>query len=76
MTFVLKTRTDVEDLTLGCTFFGTGGGGTMEVGLEMLYPHIDAGRKLEIIEVGKLKDDDWIACPAYSGSIAPPTPEI
>ncbi|MFW9786361.1 MAG: DUF917 domain-containing protein [Candidatus Thorarchaeota archaeon] len=76
MALILKTRTDVEDLALGCTFFGTGGGGTMQVGLEMLYPHIDAGKKLTIIDVDTLKDDDWIACPAYSGTIAPATPEI
>ena len=55
MALILKNRTDVEDLTIGCTFFGTGGGGTMQVGLEMLYPHVDAGRKLEIIEIDKLK---------------------
>ncbi|MHA2161073.1 MAG: DUF917 domain-containing protein [Candidatus Thorarchaeota archaeon] len=76
MTLILKTRTDVEDLTTGCTFFGTGGGGSKELGLNMLYPHIDAGKKIEIIDVDKVKDKDWVACAYYSGTIAPPTPEI
>lgn len=76
MTLILKTRTDVEDLTTGCTFFGTGGGGDKQTGLDMLYPHIDAGKKIEIVDVKTVKDDDWVACPYYSGTIAPPTPEI
>jgi DUF917 family protein len=42
----------------------------------MLYPHIDAGTKIEIVDVDYVNDDDWVACPYYSGTIAPPTPEI
>ena len=76
MGLILKTRIDVEDLTTGCTFFGTGGGGDKQLGLNMLYPHIDAGKEIEIIDVSKIGDDDWLACPYYSGTIAPPTPEI
>ncbi len=76
MTLRLKTRTDVEDLTTGCTFFGTGGGGDKELGLKMLYPHIDAGKTIEIVDVDTIEDEDWVACPYYSGTIAPPTPEI
>jgi len=76
MTLLLKTRTDVEDLTTGCTFFGTGGGGSKQLGLNMLYPHVDSGKKIEIVDPSFVKDKDWIACPYYSGTIAPPTPEI
>jgi DUF917 family protein len=76
MTLLLKTKTDVEDLATGCTFFGTGGGGDKTLGLNMLYPHIEAGKVIEIVDVEKIKDDDWLACPYYSGTIAPPTPEI
>jgi uncharacterized protein len=76
MTLILKTKTDVEDLTTGCTFFGTGGGGDKQHGLNMLYPHIEAGKVIEIIDVEEIKNDDWLACPYYSGTIAPPTPEI
>ncbi len=76
MTLLLKNRTDVEDLTTGCTFFGTGGGGSKQLGLNMLYPHVDGGKKIEIVDASFVKDKDWIACPYYSGTIAPPTPEI
>lgn len=76
MTLLLKTRTDVEDLTTGCTFFGTGGGGDKQLGLNMLYPHVDSGKTIEIKDVDVVKDKDWVACPYYSGTIAPPTPEI
>ncbi|NHJ13796.1 MAG: DUF917 domain-containing protein [Candidatus Thorarchaeota archaeon] len=76
MTLRLKTRTDVEDLTVGCTFFGTGGGGSLQLGLDMLYPHVDAGKTIEIIDAKRIGDKDWVACAYYSGTIAPPTPEI
>lgn len=76
MTLLLKTRTDVDDLTTGCTFFGTGGGGSKQLGLNMLYPHVDAGKTIEIVDVKSVKDNDWVACAYYSGTIAPPTPEI
>jgi len=76
MALILRNRTDIEDLTRGCTFFGTGGGGDMELGLKMLYPHVDEGVEIEIVDVESIGDDDWLACPYYSGTIAPPTPEI
>ena len=76
MTLLLKTKIDVDDLTTGCTFFGTGGGGDKQLGLNMLYPHVDAGKTIEIVDVSKVKDNDWVACAYYSGTIAPPTPEI
>jgi DUF917 family protein len=76
MTLILKSMTDVEDLTVGCTFFGTGGGGSKDLGLLFLYPHIDAGKTIKIVDVNTINDDDWVACPFYSGTIAPPTPEI
>lgn len=76
MTLTLKTRTDVEDLATGCTFFGTGGGGSRQLGLNMLYPHVADGKKIDIVDVKTVKKTDWVACPYYSGTIAPPTPEI
>ena len=33
---VLKSKQDVEDLVLGCTFYGTGGGGSPKFGLPLL----------------------------------------
>ncbi len=76
LTLILKTKTDVEDLATGCTFFGTGGGGDKQTGLNMLYPHIEAGKTIELIDVKKVKNNDWVACAYYSGTIAPPTPEL
>ncbi len=76
MRFDLRDRTDVEDLTTGCTFFGTGGGGDKKVGLDMLYPHVDTGKTIKIIDVADVNDNDWVACPYYSGTIAPPTAEV
>jgi DUF917 family protein len=76
MVLILKTRTDLEDLATGCSFFGTGGGGSKQLGLNMLYPHVDSGKKIEIVKTSFVNDNDWVACPYYSGTIAPPTPEI
>lgn len=76
MTLRIKTRANVEDLTVGCTFFGTGGGGSPQQGLDILYPHVDSGKIIEIVDTTHIGDKDWVACAYYSGTIAPPTQEI
>ncbi|MEM2143618.1 MAG: DUF917 domain-containing protein, partial [Candidatus Thorarchaeota archaeon] len=72
----LESRTDMEDLATGCTFFGTGGGGSKELGLKMLYPHADSGNAIELLPCEEIRESDWLACAYYSGTIAPPTPEV
>ena len=59
MAVVISDLETVEDLCWGLTFFGTGGGGRVEAGLEMLSPAIRAGRKLTLVSPDELSDTDW-----------------
>ncbi|MGB9792308.1 MAG: DUF917 domain-containing protein [Thermacetogeniaceae bacterium] len=73
---VLKTRQDVEDFVRGCTFYGTGGGGLPEKGIESLLSELEQGKEVGWIDVNELPDDALTVCPFLMGSIAPHTPEV
>ncbi|MGI9953081.1 DUF917 domain-containing protein [Moorellaceae bacterium AZ2] len=73
---ILKTRQDVEDFVRGCTFYGTGGGGLPENGIESLLSELEAGKEVGWIDVNDVPDDALTVCPFLMGSIAPHTPEV
>ncbi len=76
MDFELKNKQDVKDFVVGCTFYGTGGGGSLESGVKILNDLLESDLKIKISDPSHIGDDDWVACAFYSGTIAPPTPEI
>jgi DUF917 family protein len=47
----------LENLCWGLTFLGTGGGGRIEVGLDLLRPVVEAGRTLTLASPDELPDD-------------------
>lgn len=73
---VLKNITDIEDFVRGCTFFGTGGGGLPENGIDSLVGEMEKGNEISWIDVSDVSDDAMTACPFLMGSIAPHTPEV
>ncbi|AFV11915.1 hypothetical protein DUF917 [Thermacetogenium phaeum DSM 12270] len=73
---ILKTKQDAEDFVRGCTFYGTGGGGLPERGLESLLSEMEQGKEVGWIDVNELPDDALTVCPFLMGSIAPHTPEV
>ncbi len=73
---VLRTKTDVEDFVRGCTFLGTGGGGSPQAGLKLLLEDIEKYGEIIIHDVSKVRDDAWVCTPYLMGSIAPKTPEV
>ncbi len=72
----LKTKTEIEDFVRGTTFFGTGGGGNPQKGLELLYRDLEEGRKISFKDIKEIDDAGWSACPFLMGTIAPETDEI
>ena len=72
----LKNEAEVDDFVRGCTFLGTGGGGSPEVGKEQLMVELKKGRKIGWIDIEEVSDTDLTACPYAMGSIAPRTEEI
>lgn len=75
-TMTLKTRQDIEDFVRGCTFYGTGGGGLPENGIESLVSELEKGTEIGWVDISEVPDDAITACPFLMGSIAPHTPEV
>ncbi len=73
---VLKTRQEIEDFVRGCTFYGTGGGGLPENGIESLVNEMEGGRQIGWVDVDDIPDNALTVCPFLMGSIAPHTPEV
>lgn len=69
-----RTADDVGDLVRGLTLLGTGGGGRPEQGLEVLLPHVEAGRAVQWVAPDAIDDDAWVCSAFGMGSIAPTAP--
>jgi Uncharacterized conserved protein len=69
----LQSLQEVQDFVRGCTFFGTGGGGSPEHGVETLMSVIEKGMEVGWTDLSGLEDDDYTICPFLMGSIAPTT---
>lgn len=64
------TKQNIIDILYGCTVLGTGGGGNLEEGLEMMEQDFEEGRELRLASLSELPDDAYIATPYGCG--APP----
>lgn len=73
--FELSSKEDIEDFTLGCCFFGTGGGGNAEFGQKMLMEVLDVKKSLKIVSTSDIDDDKWVVCPYLMGTSGPETEE-
>jgi DUF917 family protein len=67
----ILSKTDIEDLVVGTTILGTGGGGSPKVGLRSLMTQFNQGNKLKVASLDELKSDDIVASPYFVGSVAP-----
>lgn len=57
----------------GCTVLGTGGGGSLEVGLELVLNDFDNGKEFILVDLNEIPDDAYIASPYFCGAISPLT---
>jgi len=70
--FVLKNQQQVEDFVRGVTFYGTGGGGSYQRGIDLLMDQLAKGHEVGWAEPETLKDDEYSCCPFLMGSLAGP----
>lgn len=63
-------KQDIIDLLYGCAVLGTGGGGSLKEGLEIMEPDFREGRKLFLAEMSDIPDDKYIATPYGCGAPA------
>jgi len=54
---------DVEDLCVGATILGTGGGGNMETGLSFLRHLLNGGKKIRMVSVEDVPDEAVVVHP-------------
>lgn len=73
--FILQNKQQVEDFVTGLTFYGTGGGGSKERGIETLNTMLDKNIEIGWVDASYVEDDDYTICPFLMGSIAPKTEE-
>lgn len=62
---------EIQDILMGCTILGTGGGGSLEEGLKAVQKEWDAGSAFRLLEFQQIEDDAYYANPYYCGSVLP-----
>ena len=67
----IENKDTIDNLVVGTTILGTGGGGSPETGRKTLENDLEAGRKLSVADLAEIPDDALIVSPYYIGSIAP-----
>ena len=60
---------ELENILLGCTVLGTGGGGDLKEGLERVKKDIEMGKKFRIISLKDVPDNALVASPYHCGSL-------
>ncbi len=69
-------KQNLYDILYGCTILGTGGGGSLQKGLELIDKALAKGKQFKLVDFSEVPDDAWIATPYMCGSISPTTPEL
>jgi DUF917 family protein len=69
--FALESKDAIEDLIVGTTILGTGGGGSPQDGRGVLDSDLKAGRRLTIVNLDEIPDKSLLVSPYYIGSVAP-----
>ena len=64
----LTNLIEIQDFARGATFFGTGGGGAYETGVELLQEQFEAGREIGWVDIADIPDDIFTASAFGMGS--------
>lgn len=74
MATVVRDLATVEDMCWGLAFFGTGGGGKVEAGIELLAPAVRAGREIRLVAAEEVPDEAWTCWALIVGGKDPDEP--
>lgn len=69
-------KQDLYDILYGATILGTGGGGSLDKGLQLIDKALAMGKQFRLVDFNEVPDDAWIAVPYMCGSVSPITPEL
>ncbi len=71
----LENLQDCKDFINGCLFMGTGGGGSVEWGMELFTEALKDGIPLEWVDVSDIPDDALVVTSYGMGTLAPQSQE-
>lgn len=71
----ILNRENLLDILYGCAILGTGGGGGLDEGIEMIDEAIAAGKTFRLADFDELNENDLIGTPYACGAISPITDE-
>lgn len=69
------SKQDLHDILKGCTILGTGGGGSLEEGLELVDKALADGKEFKLVDLDEVPDEGLVISPYMCGSISPVTEE-
>jgi len=62
---------EVEDILVGCTILGTGGGGSLDEGLEAVRNAYKKGYEFKLLDFDEISDEKYYINPYFCGSVSP-----
>ncbi len=65
------TPVELEDILVGCTILGTGGGGSLAEGLRVVNRLVEQGKRFTLANIEDLSPEASIGSPYYCGSVPP-----
>jgi len=69
------SKQNIIDIIYGCTVLGTGGGGSLEGGLEIVERDFEEGKEFLLADIDEIPEDAFVAVPYVCGSVSPMTEE-
>ncbi len=65
------SQQEVQDILVGCTILGTGGGGSLDEGLESVRIAFEKGYEFKLLSFDEVNDEKYYINPYFCGSISP-----
>lgn len=62
---------EIEDILVGCTILGTGGGGSLDEGLEAVRGAFNKGYEFKLLDFNDVHDEKYYINPYFCGSVSP-----
>ena len=67
------SRDDLMNILMGCAILGTGGGGSLDEGIERIDEALAAGKQFRLVDIDALNPDTLIGVPYSVGDVSPQT---
>jgi DUF917 family protein len=65
------TLQEATDILVGCTILGTGGGGDLSKGIQLVKEVLENGKEIKMLDFDEIDDENFYVNPYYCGSLSP-----